>query len=118
VAVPTGHALAGRAALVPADLAGQAVLTPDGRPWTGLPGHRRLLPGDDFAAALDLVAAGAGLLPIPQLLVRTVRRDDVRFVPLEAPDLRITYALAWSKDRVTGELLALVQAVQDALWTR
>jgi DNA-binding transcriptional LysR family regulator len=118
VAVPTGHALAARSALVPADLAGQALLTPEGRPWAGLPGHRRLLPGDDFAAALDLVAAGAGLLPIPQLLVRTVRRDDVRFVPLEAPDLRITYALAWSKERVTGELLALVQAVQDALWTR
>jgi DNA-binding transcriptional LysR family regulator len=118
VAVATGHPLAGRSALVPADLAGQALLTPEGRPWAGLPGHRRLLPGDDFAAALDLVAAGAGLLPIPQLLVRTVRRDDVRFVPLEAPDLRITYALAWSKERVTGELLALVQAVQDALWAR
>lgn len=51
-------------------------------------------------------------------MVRTIRRDDVRFVPLEAGDLRITYALAWSKERVTPELMALVQAVQDALWTR
>ncbi len=118
VAVPTGHALEGRPALEPADLAGQVLLTPGSRPWAGLPGHRRMAPDDDFAAALDLVAAGAGLLPIPHLLVRTVRRDDVRFVPLQAPDLRITYALAWSKERVTAELLALVQAVQEALWTR
>lgn len=118
VATPAGHPLAARAALHPADLAGQVLLTPAGRSWRGLPGHPRLVPGDDFGAALDLVAAGAGLLPIPQLLVRAVRRDDVSFVPLRAPDLRIAYALAWSGDRVTAELLALVQAVQEALWTR
>ncbi|WP_084685732.1 LysR family transcriptional regulator [Nonomuraea coxensis] len=118
VAVPAGHRLAARPRLVPDDLAGQTLLTPSARPWAGLPGHARLVPDDDFAAGLDLVAAGAGVLPIPQLLVRAVRRDDVRFVPLEAGELRITYALAWSRERVTPELMALVQAVQDALWTR
>ncbi|MEV5558850.1 LysR family transcriptional regulator [Nonomuraea wenchangensis] len=118
VAVPAGHRLAARSRLAPDDLAGQTLLTPSARPWAGLPGHVRLVPDDDFAAGLDLVAAGAGVLPIPQLLVRAVRRDDVRFVPLEAGELRITYALAWSRERVTPELMALVQAVQDALWTR
>ncbi|MET8986206.1 LysR family transcriptional regulator [Nonomuraea wenchangensis] len=118
VAVPAAHRLAARARLAPDDLAGQTLLTPSARPWAGLPGHARLVPDDDFAAGLDLVAAGAGVLPIPQLLVRAVRRDDVRFVPLEAGELRITYALAWSRERVTPELMALVQAVQDALWTR
>ncbi|MEU6793664.1 LysR family transcriptional regulator [Nonomuraea wenchangensis] len=118
VAVPAAHRLAARPRLVPDDLAGQTLLTPSARPWAGLPGHARLVPDDDFAAGLDLVAAGAGVLPIPQLLVRAVRRDDVRFVPLDAGELRITYALAWSRERVTPELMALVQAVQDALWTR
>ncbi|WP_236003803.1 LysR family transcriptional regulator [Nonomuraea antri] len=117
LAVPAGHAWASWPRVTGADLAGQVLLTPGTRPWP-LPGRARLVADDDFAAALDLVAAGAGLLPIPQLLVRTIRRDDVTFVPLEAGELRITYALAWSRERVTPELMALVQAVQDALWTR
>ncbi|MFI6709587.1 LysR family transcriptional regulator [Nonomuraea sp. NPDC050478] len=108
----------GRGEVRPAELAGLVVLTPGGRRWAGLPGHPRMVRDDDFGAALDLVAAGAGVLPIPHLLVRSVRRDDVVFVPLEGADLQITYALAWSRERVTNELLALVQAMQDALWTR
>lgn len=118
LAVPLGHALETRARVVPGDLAGQVLLTPGSRAWAGLPGRSRTVADDDFAAALDLVAAGAGVLPIPQLLARTIRRDDLRFVPLDAGDLRITYALAWARERVTPELMALVQAVQDALWTR
>ncbi|MEO3802849.1 LysR family transcriptional regulator [Nonomuraea sp. B10E8] len=118
LAVPASHRLAPSAKVAPAELGGQVLLTPFSRPWSGLPGRARMVADDDFAAALDLVAAGAGLLPIPQLLARTIKRDDVRFVPLDAGDLRITYALAWSKEHVTPELMALVQAVQDALWTR
>ncbi|MFG1702239.1 LysR family transcriptional regulator [Nonomuraea sp. M3C6] len=118
LAVPAGHRLESRPKVTAAELGGQVLLTPGTRPWPGLPGRSRMVADDDFAAALDLVAAGAGVLPIPQLLARTIRRDDVRFVPLDAGDLRITYALAWSKERVTPELMALVQAVQDALWTR
>ncbi|WP_090945722.1 LysR family transcriptional regulator [Nonomuraea jiangxiensis] len=118
LAVPAGHRLQARPRVTAAELGGQVLLTPGTLPWPGLPGRSRMVADDDFAAALDLVAAGAGLLPIPQLLARSIRRDDVRFVPLEADGLRITYALAWSKERVTPELMALVQAVQDALWTR
>ncbi|MFD1546730.1 LysR family transcriptional regulator [Nonomuraea guangzhouensis] len=118
LAVPLGHALEPRATIAPDDLAGQVLLTPGSRAWAGLPGRSRMVADDDFAAALDLVAAGTGVLPIPQLLARTIRRDDLRFVPLDAGDLRITYALAWARERVTPELMALVQAVQDALWTR
>ncbi|TDE37266.1 LysR family transcriptional regulator [Nonomuraea mesophila] len=118
LAVPASHRLAPAAKVTAAELAGQVLLTPSSRPWPGLPGRARTVADDDFSAALDLVAAGAGLLPIPQLLARTIKRDDVSFVPLDAGDLRITYALAWSKEHVTPELMALVQAVQDALWTR
>ncbi|MGP4094853.1 LysR family transcriptional regulator [Nonomuraea sp. KM90] len=118
LAVPVGHRLESRPRVTADELGGQVLLTPANRPWPGLPGRPRLVADDDFAAALDLVAAGAGLLPIPHLLVRSIRRDDVRFVPLDAGELRITYALAWSGEHVTPELMALVQAVQDALWTR
>jgi DNA-binding transcriptional LysR family regulator len=118
LAVPAGHPLAARSRIVPDDLTNQVLISPGGRTWAGLPGRPRVAADDDFAAALDLVAAGAGLLPSPQVLVKAVRRDDVGFVPLEAGGLRITYALAWSRERATPELMALVQAVQDALWTR
>lgn len=115
LAVPADHPWRNR--VLPEHLGGQDLLVPGGR-WDTLPGRHRQVADDDFAAALDLVAAGAGLLPIPQFLARTVRRDDIRFVPLEGADLRITYGLAWPPEGVTAELLALAQAVQDALWTR
>ena len=70
---------------------------------------------DDLPAALDLVAAGRGLLPTPALLVETVRRPDVRFVPFDIGDLRMTYGLVWSPERVSPDAMALVQAVQETL---
>ncbi|WP_327093246.1 LysR family transcriptional regulator [Nonomuraea sp. NBC_01738] len=115
LAVPADHAW--RGGVTATDLGGHDVLIPGGR-WSGLPGRHRPVADDDFAGALDLVAAGSGLLPIPQLVARTVRRDDVRFVPLEAADLRLTYGLAWPRERVTAELMEFVRAVQEALWTR
>ncbi|GAA2582750.1 hypothetical protein GCM10010399_10620 [Dactylosporangium fulvum] len=70
---------------------------------------------DDPLAAIDLVAAGRGALPVPQLVVETVRRPDVRFVPLVDPGLRLTFGLVWRPDRPTEDLMALVQAAQDGL---
>lgn len=130
LAVPAGDPLATAARLRPDRLGGRRVLMPRERPpggmWARL-AARLPAPGgpyavadeiDDFAAALDLVAAGTGVLPVPQLLVRSVRRDDVRFVPLDVPGLRITYALAWRPDRASADLLTLAGAVQETLWTR
>ena len=68
--------------------------------------------------ALDLVAAGRGYLPVPRLLVDTVVRPDIRFVPLDDSGLRMTYALVWCHDRASAEVMALVQAVQELLRTR
>ncbi|HTJ39628.1 MAG TPA: LysR family transcriptional regulator [Dactylosporangium sp.] len=70
---------------------------------------------DDPAAALDLVAAGRGALPVPQLLVDTVRRPDVRFVPLAGPPPRLTFALVWSAATAGEDVMDLVQAAQEAL---
>ncbi|MEU6999102.1 LysR family transcriptional regulator [Nonomuraea sp. NPDC046570] len=126
LAVPAGDRLA--RAVTPEELRGREVLMPRNRPAGGawellaarVPGRQRIVADDldDFAPALDLVAAGAGVLPVPHLLARTVRRDDVRFVPLDGGDLRLSYGLAWPRDGGTPELLELVQAVQEALWTR
>ncbi|GAA3142360.1 hypothetical protein GCM10010466_36630 [Planomonospora alba] len=130
LAVPADDPLARAARLRLDRLDRHRLLLPRDRPPGGMWARlAALLPGphrhhvvaedlDDFAAALDLVAAGSGLLAAPDPLVRTVRRDDVRFVPLDGADLRMTYGLAWPPERVSPELMALVQAVQETLWTR
>jgi DNA-binding transcriptional LysR family regulator len=95
------------------DRAGRLLL-PRGLP---LPAGARLAPEavDDPASALDLVAAGRGALPVPQLLVDTVRRPDVRFVPLAGVVPRLTFALVWRAETAGEDVMALVQAAQDAL---
>ena len=131
LAVRAGTPLATAARIGPDQLARHEVLLPRHRPagsvWAQL--AERLVAGEvvgtarlalaDFDAvpdALDLVAAGRGLLPTPHLLVETVRRPDVRFVPLAGfTDLRMAYALVWAGERATPETMALVQAVQEAL---
>ncbi|WP_220183055.1 LysR family transcriptional regulator [Sphaerisporangium album] len=130
LAAPAEDPAAARAPLRPEQLARHKILMPRHRPPGGMwerlaarlrgPHQLHIVADeiDDFAAALDLVAAGAGLLPVPRLLTTTIRRDDIRFVPFDAGDLRITYGLVWSRDRMPPELMPLVQAVQEVLWTR
>ncbi|GII53768.1 LysR family transcriptional regulator [Planotetraspora thailandica] len=129
LAVPDGDPLAGAARVALPRLAHHTFVVPRDRPpggmWAklaaGLPADRlHAVAGDldDFAAALDLVAAGAGLLATPSLLVTSIRRQDIRFVPLDSDDLRMTFGLAWPGDRPSPELMALVQATQECLWTR
>jgi DNA-binding transcriptional LysR family regulator len=130
VAVPAGDPLSGAGRVRPEQLNRYQILMPNNRPpgsmWARLAArlpapHRYRVIGadiDDFAAALDLVAAGLGLLPAPALLVRAIRRPDVVFVPLDAGELRLMYGLSWSQERASPELLTVVQAVHDALRSR
>ncbi|WP_218577281.1 LysR family transcriptional regulator [Phytohabitans rumicis] len=94
-------------------------LRPPGSVWHALASRLRspAVPADldDLPAALDLVAAGRGLLAAPHLLVETVRRPDVRFVPLDAGDLRMTYGLVWSPERASADVMALVQSGRQIL---
>ena len=130
LAVPAGDPLAARSRIRPEQLSRYKILMPRNRTpggmWARLaaqlrgPHQHHVVADDidDFAAALDLVAAGVGLLPTPHLLVKTIRRHDIHFVPLDAGDLRMTYGLAWSHEHASPELMVLVQAVQESLWTR
>lgn len=123
VAVPAGGPLATASRLGLAQLAAEEVLLPRVRPpgsiWAQVsarlpePNRARLDDLDDLPAALDLVAAGQGVLVVPQLLVETTRRPDVRFIPLELAGLRVTYGLVWRRQDASAELMTLVQTVQE-----
>jgi DNA-binding transcriptional LysR family regulator len=127
VAVPAGSPLSTASAVGLDQVARAGLLLPRGPApgslWAELAGlvpreGRRELPSDeldDLPAALDLVAAGRGLLPAPHLLVETVRRPDIRFVPLHKTRLRMTYGLVWRQESASAELMALVQTVQQVL---
>jgi DNA-binding transcriptional LysR family regulator len=130
LAVPAGDPLAALSQITPGLLGRYKVLLPANRPPGGMwarvaatlngPHQHHVVADDidDFAAMLDLVAAGTGLLPVPQLLATWIRRQDVRFVPFDGGDLRMTYGLAWSPERVSPEVMTLIHAVQETLWTR
>jgi len=121
VAVPASGPLATAAKLSLAQLAREDVLLPRTRPpgslWAQvsakLPGRARVDDLDDLPAALDLVAAGQGVLVVPHLLVETQRRPDVRFIPLDLAGLRVTYGLVWRQQDASAELMALVQVTQE-----
>jgi DNA-binding transcriptional LysR family regulator len=129
LAVPAGRPPVLTAPLRLGQLGRQEILLPRSRPpgsvWAQLaarlpPQHRGRVATDDLddlAAALDLVAAGRGLLPVPHLLVQTVIRPDVRFLPLDTAGLRMTYGLVWSQPNASAEVMALVQTVQELLRT-
>jgi DNA-binding transcriptional LysR family regulator len=129
IAIPAGNPLATASRIRLSDLSHDDVLMPRGRPpgsvWAQLstvlrgaqPVEGVLDDFDDLPAALDLVAAGRGLLPVPRLLVQTVYRPDVRFVPLEGSTVRMTYALVWNQEDASAELMALVETVQEILRT-
>ncbi|MFB9182835.1 LysR family transcriptional regulator [Dactylosporangium sucinum] len=121
LAVPSADPLSSAARVSLAQV--PSLLLPRGlRPvLTGSPttacGPLRLAPEavDDPLAAIDLVAAGRGALPVAQLVVDTVRRPDVRFVPLVDTGLRLTFGLVWPPERPSEDLMALVQATQEVL---
>ena len=105
VLVPKEHRLTESAEVTLADLAEEIVLDPldDVLDWeggAGRPGtpakYRPATTGD----AVELVAAGIGVLIAPQSLARLHHRRDVAYRPLtDAPQSQV--ALAWPEDRTT-----------------
>ena len=79
------------------DLADEIVLRPrdDTLPWPGdLPGHAPAFEATTTAEAIELVAAGVGLLVLPQSLARLHHRRDLAHRPVtDAPQSSVV--LTW-----------------------
>ncbi|AWK09186.1 LysR family transcriptional regulator [Streptomyces spongiicola] len=102
VVVPKDHAIAAVDEVALEDLADDVVFHPldDTLPWQGLPGRPAVERPATTADAIALVAAGVGVLVVPQSLARLHHRRDLTYRPVtDAP--RSGVALSWPEDRTT-----------------
>jgi DNA-binding transcriptional LysR family regulator len=103
VVVPKDHEVTAVDEVAVADLADYVVQHPvdDRLDWeSGLPGTAAQQRPDTTQDAVELVAAGVGLLLVPQSLARLHHRKDLTFRPVpDAPQSRI--ALAWLEEKTT-----------------
>jgi DNA-binding transcriptional LysR family regulator len=102
VVVPKDHRVAAAEEVSAEDLADDAVLHPldDTLDWEQLPGRPAIERPATTADAIELVAAGVGLLVVPQSLARLHHRRDLTYRPVsDAPESRI--ALSWLEDETT-----------------
>ncbi|MGW7071081.1 LysR substrate-binding domain-containing protein [Streptomyces sp. NPDC054855] len=102
VVIPKDHVIAAVDEVTAEDLADEIVLHPldDTLPWENLPGQPANERPETTADAIELVAAGIGVLVVPQSLARLHHRKDLTYRPLtEAPESRV--ALSWPEDATT-----------------
>jgi DNA-binding transcriptional LysR family regulator len=102
VVIPKDHVIAAVEEVSAADLADDIVLHPldDALAWEHLPGQPAKERPVTTADAVELVAAGVGLLVVPQSLARLHHRRDLTYRPVtDAPESRV--ALSWLQDRTT-----------------
>lgn len=102
VVVPKDHDVTAVEEVAPADLDGYVVLHPldDILEWETLPGRPALERPATTADAIELVAAGTGVLLVPQSLARLHHRRDLTYRPVaDAP--QSTVALSWLEGRTT-----------------
>jgi DNA-binding transcriptional LysR family regulator len=112
--VPKDHVLTATEEATVADLADEIVLRPrdDTLAWPGdRPGRPAAHRPETTAEAVELVAAGVGLLVVPQSLARLHHRRDLTYRPLaDAPGSPI--ALAWpdaENTELMEELIGIVR---------
>ena len=106
VVVPKDHLVAAADEVSPADLADDVVLHPldDTLGWEQPPGRPAIERPATTGDAIQLVAAGVGLLVVPQSLARLHHRRDLTYRPVsEVPESRV--ALSWPE----GETTALME---------
>ncbi|WP_328860026.1 LysR substrate-binding domain-containing protein [Streptomyces sp. NBC_00306] len=102
VVVPKDHVVAAVDEVSSEDLADEIVLHPldDTLDWEQPPGRPAYERPATTADAIELVAAGVGLLVVPQSLARLHHRKDLTYRPVSGtPESRI--ALSWPEDRTT-----------------
>ncbi|MFB9925391.1 LysR family substrate-binding domain-containing protein [Amycolatopsis halotolerans] len=105
VIVPKDHLVAAADEVSIADLADELVLHPldDSLGWDELPGKPALERPETTADAVELVAAGVGVLLVPQSLARLHHRRDLTYRPVDdAVQSRV--ALSWPEGE-TGDLV-------------
>ncbi len=114
VVVPTDHLVAAADEITAADLADDVLLVPDDDVlgWTERPGEPSALPPPATTAdAVELVAAGVGVLVVPQSLARLHHRRDLTYRPVvDAPSSSV--GLAWTTDDASDlveELIGIVR---------
>nr|WTB34770.1 LysR family substrate-binding domain-containing protein [Streptomyces sp. NBC_00830] len=102
VVIPKDHIAAAVDEVSAEDLADEIVLHPldDTLDWERPPGRPANERPATTADAIELVAAGAGLLVVPQSLARLHHRKDLTYRPVTgAPESRV--ALSWPEDATT-----------------
>jgi DNA-binding transcriptional LysR family regulator len=102
VVVPKDHLATAADEVSVEDLAADVVLHPldDTLEWEEPPGRAAIERPATTADAVQLVAAGVGLLVVPQSLARLHHRKDLTYVPVsDAPESRV--ALSWLEDETT-----------------
>lgn len=102
VVVPKDHLLSVADEVSPSDLADSVVLHPrdDILDWAHPPGQPATYRPATTKEAVELVAAGVGLLVVPQSLARLHHRRDLTYVPVtDVPESRV--ALSWLEDETT-----------------
>ncbi|SCE26540.1 LysR substrate binding domain-containing protein [Streptomyces sp. DvalAA-14] len=102
VVVPKDHLVTAVEEVAVEDLADDIVLRPldDTLGWEELPGLPAKERPATTADAFELVAAGVGLLVVPQSLARLYHRRDLTYRPLrDSPESRV--ALSWPQERTT-----------------
>ncbi|MFD3579148.1 LysR family substrate-binding domain-containing protein [Streptomyces sp. NPDC058644] len=102
VVIPKDHVVSAVEEVSLEDLADEIVLHPldDTLHWENLPGKAANERPATTADAIELVAAGVGVLAVPQSLARLHHRKDLTYRPLsEAPESRV--ALSWPEDATT-----------------
>ncbi|MGW1029743.1 LysR substrate-binding domain-containing protein [Streptomyces sp. NPDC002577] len=102
VVVPKDHVVAAVDEVSAEDLADDIVLHPldDVLGWERLPGRPAIERPATTADAIELVAAGVGVLVVPQSLARLHHRKDLTYRPVtDAPESRV--ALSWPEEATT-----------------
>ncbi|KAA6210657.1 LysR family transcriptional regulator substrate-binding protein [Streptomyces filamentosus] len=106
VVVPKDHLFAAAEELSPADLAEELVLHPldDTLDWTAPPGRPAFQRPETTGDAIELVAAGVGVLVVPQSLARLHHRKDLTYRTITGvPQSRV--ALSWPKAEEAPDLV-------------
>ncbi|MCX2729572.1 LysR family transcriptional regulator substrate-binding protein [Saccharopolyspora sp. NFXS83] len=113
VVVPKDHLVATAEEISTEDLADEIVLHPldDALDWEGPPGLPAVERPATTGAAIELVAAGVGLLVVPQSLARLHHRKDLTYRPVtDAPQSRV--ALSWPEEETTDVVEEFIGVVR------